>query len=79
MANFQIRAKSISQARKLFDSIGRNAWNIRTRTNRISPHITVTFTSDLNLSDLRKVIAEQGDDPMMKSTLHQDLREVLLV
>jgi len=79
MTNFQIRSKSISQARALFEVLGNRAWHIRTRTNRISPHITITFSSNLSLSDLRKLIADTFEDHLIKSSLRMDSREVLLV
>jgi hypothetical protein len=79
MANFQVRSKSLAEARSFFQSAGDKVWQIRTKSNRISPHLTITFSSNLTLADLRKIFSEMSNDKMMMHTLRKDSREIHLV
>jgi hypothetical protein len=79
MANFQVRSKSLADARSFFESAGDKVWQIRTKSNKISPHLTITFCSNLSLSDLRNVFSELSNDKMMVHSLRQDSREIHLI
>lgn len=79
MSNYLVRSKSLKDARTFFNKVGDNVWQVKSRSNKISPHITITFSSDLNLSDLRNVISENCNDHMMINTLRPDSREIHLV
>ncbi|MFT6997166.1 MAG: hypothetical protein ACJAQ4_000916 [Cryomorphaceae bacterium] len=79
MANYQVRSKSVAEARSFFQRAGDKVWQIRTKSNKICPHLTITFCSNLSLADLNIVISELSNDKMMKSSLRKDLREVHLV
>jgi len=79
MSNFQVRSKTLAEAKSFFQRVGDRVWKIRTKSNRISPHLTITFCSDLSLSDLRRIFSELSCDKMMAQSLRQDSREIHLV
>jgi hypothetical protein len=79
MPNFKVRSKSLAEARAFFNKAGNRVWQIKTKTNKISPHLTITFSSNLTLTDLKSIIAEYSNDGMMVKTLQQDSREIHLV
>ena len=79
MTKFQVRSKSLSEARFFFKSLGDKVWQIHTKTNKISPHVTISFFSNMSLVDLRNAVSETSNDNIMKYTLRKDSREIHLV
>lgn len=79
MTKFLIRFKSLSEATLFFKTLGDQAWQIRTKSNKISPHVTISFFSDLSLADLRNAVSKIGKNKNRSYTLRKDSREIHLV
>jgi hypothetical protein len=79
MTKYKLQSRSLADARSFFERIQGRVSRIRTKTNKISPHLIVTFYSDLDLKDLKGILAEMPDGQRMLETLKLDQRRVLLI
>lgn len=79
MTKFKLQSRSIADAKSFFELVKGHVSQVRTKTNKISPHLIITFYSDLNLSELKSVLSGMKNGQRMLETLSRDERRVILI
>jgi len=79
MTKYKAQARSLASAKSFFDLVRDHVSQVRTKTNKISPHLIITFYSDLNIKELKSILASMSTGHRILETLNKDERSVLLI
>lgn len=79
MTRYKFQSRSLADAQAFFEQFQDRVSTIRTKTNKISPYLLITFCSDLPMDKIKSILSSMNNGQRMLETLEKDDREVFMI